>query len=72
MPSSNLRSHLETSDSHPKERAEASPTARGGSPQRVSSVLVVAAPLDEEFAGLDRLDRDELDDDDPHPGRQRP
>jgi hypothetical protein len=37
------------------------PPVRGGSPHRVVPLLPVPAPLDDEFEGLDRLDREELD-----------
>jgi len=36
---------------------------RGGSPQRGLLLLPPPAPLEDEFEGLDRLDREELDED---------
>jgi hypothetical protein len=63
-----LRMPLERSSSHeiaerPRSGLHRIPAVRGGSPHRVVPLVPVPAPLDDEFVGIDRLDREELDED---------
>jgi len=63
-----LRMPLERSSSHeiaerPGSGLHRIPPVRGGSPHRVASLAPVPPPLDDEYRGLDRLDREELDED---------